>query len=72
LREGEWSYFHPSGVLAACGVWRAGERCGAWSFFDDAGRLLECGEYLAGERSGAWEVYERAVAPPDDPLDERQ
>jgi hypothetical protein len=51
-REGPWTFWHPSGAVAARGIFRHGRREGAWEFSLDDGRL-------DGDRSGLYHDDEK-------------
>ncbi len=51
-REGPWMFWHPSGAVAAQGVFHGGDREGVWEFSLDDGRL-------DGDRSGLYHLGEK-------------
>lgn len=51
-REGVWFFWHPSGMEAARGVYRAGLREGRWEYTNEDGSLdgVASGEYHADQK----------------------
>jgi antitoxin component YwqK of YwqJK toxin-antitoxin module len=57
LREGEWSYFFPSGKLRKRGSYRASRATGQWTLWFESGGLKSRGMYVDDRRVGSWEHW---------------
>lgn len=60
---GEWTEYHPSGVVAARYTYALGDLVGVWRRWAPNGELVEEGRFERGQRTGRWREWYDSGAP---------